>query len=227
MDYYLIQAILIAGTGDDESTFWIQILVFLLLAVSWGVYSLVKNRQNEFEDQQENLAEEAGTHHAKHRWRLRLSRKDIALCKGIAEKCTTKTQDMRVHIPSLLQEPMGDFDSRDTASQEKPESEPAEKQSKDLHGGMELLEPGFLLSIVENTEDGDQNDLIMRKLNFNELLRRKKLDQVNSKALKVYAINRGNLYGKDIQCEAMRELAERTGHKSKHEQLRPALSLSL
>jgi len=56
----------------------------------------------------------------------------------------------------------------------------------------------------------------MRKLNFNELLRRDQLNEANSSALKVYAINQGNLYGKDIQCEAMKELTERTAHKNKH-----------
>jgi len=227
MNYFLIQATLIAGIGDKESTFWIQILVFLLLAAFCGVYSLVKNKQNESKDQQQNLAEETSTHHAKGRWRFQLPRKQIALCKDIAQKYTAKTQDMRLHIPNLPQEPILDFDSPDTASQEKPENELPEKKSKDLHSGMELLESDFLLSIVENTEDNDQKDVTMRRLNFNELLRRKKLNQVNSKALKVYAINRGNLYDKDIQCEAMRELAERTGHKSKDDQLQPALPLSL
>ena len=198
MNYFFIQATLIAGIGDEGRTFWIQILVFLLLAVFCGVYSLVKNKQNESKDQQQNLAEETSTHHAKRRWRFQLP-----------------------------QEPILDFDSPDRASQEKPENELPEKKSKELHSGMELLESDFLLSIVENTEDNDQKDVTMRRLNFNELLRRKKLNQVNSKALKVYAINRGNLYGKDMQCEAMRQLAERTGHKSNHNQLQPALPLSL
>ena len=215
MNYFLIQAMLIAGIESEESTFWIQILVFLLLVVFWGVYRLVKNKQNEFKERQ-NLAEERGTYRAKPRWRFQLPRKYTALCKDIAQKYTAKTQDTRLHIPNLPQEPILDFDSPDTASQEKPENELAEEKSKDLHSGMELLELDLLLSIVENTAGNDQNDVTMRKLNFNELLRRKKLDQVNSKLLKVYAINQGNLYGKDIQCEAMQELAERTARRSKH-----------
>lgn len=72
MGYCRIQAILIAGIGGPEDTIWIQILVLLLLGALWGVYSLVKSKQNEFKDQQQNLAEETGTHHAKRRRPLQL-----------------------------------------------------------------------------------------------------------------------------------------------------------
>ncbi|MFZ0034325.1 MAG: hypothetical protein WAK60_04990 [Sedimentisphaerales bacterium] len=91
----------------------------------------------------------------------------------------------------------------------------AKEKEKDLHSGMELLEVDFLLSIVENTNGGDdEKDITIRKLNFKELLRRGKLNHADSNALKIYAINKGNLYGKDIQCEAIKSLAERTA-KSK------------
>jgi hypothetical protein len=90
------------------------------------------------------------------------------------------------------------------------------KREKDLHSGMELLGLDFLLNIVENTNGGDnEKDVAIRKLNFKELLRRGKLNQADSKALKVYAINKGNLYGKDIQCEAIKNLAERTAKGDK------------
>ncbi len=86
----------------------------------------------------------------------------------------------------------------------------AAEREADLNSGMDLLELDFLLSIVESTRGDDKNDVTMRKLNFNELLRRNKQDQIDSAALKVYAVNAGNLYGKDIQCEAMKELTKRT-----------------
>ena len=86
----------------------------------------------------------------------------------------------------------------------------AAEREADLNSGMDLLELDFLLSIVESTKGDDKNDVTMRKLNFNELLRRNKQDQIDSAALKVYAVNAGNLYGKDIQCEAMKELTKRT-----------------
>jgi hypothetical protein len=93
----------------------------------------------------------------------------------------------------------------------------AKEKEKDLHSGMELLEVDFLLSIVENTNGGDdEKDVTIRKLNFKELLRRGKLNHADSNALKIYAINKGNLYGKDIQCEAIKSLAERTAKGAKH-----------
>lgn len=102
---------------------------------------------------------------------------------------------------------------------EKPGGEAAAKTDlgteRDLASGMEILELDFLLSVIENTEGDDKNNVTMRKLGFNELLRREQLDAIDSKALKVYAVNNGNLYGKNIQCEAMKKLTERTTRRSK------------
>ncbi len=102
------------------------------------------------------------------------------------------------------------------AGQEKPKSELAAERGRDLAGGMEMLELDFLLSVVENTKGDDKNDVMMRKLNFNELLRREQLNEIDSNALKVYVVDEGNLYGKDIQCQAMKELTVRTARKGKH-----------
>ena len=77
------------------------------------------------------------------------------------------------------------------------------------------MELEFLLGVVETTKSDDKNDVMMRKFVFNELHRRQQLEAVDSKALKVYAVNDGNLYGKDIQCEAMKKLTERTVRKGK------------
>jgi len=88
-------------------------------------------------------------------------------------------------------------------------------RERELGGGMEMLELDFLLGVVESTRGDDGNDVMMRKLSFNEVLRRDKQNQIDSSALTVYAVNAGNLYGKDIQCEAMKELTKRTSRKSK------------
>jgi hypothetical protein len=106
--------------------------------------------------------------------------------------------------------PSGGNTSSDIASQRNSGDELATEKNKDLHSGMELLELDFLLGIVEDTKSNDQNDVTMRKLNFNEVLRRGKQNQIDSNALAMYAVSVGNLYGKDIQCEAMKELARRT-----------------
>jgi hypothetical protein len=89
-------------------------------------------------------------------------------------------------------------------------------KEKDLAGGMEILDLDFLLSIVENTNGNDKNDVVMRRLTFDELIRREQSDTIDSNALKVYAMNEDNLYNKVIQCEAMKVLTERTTRKSKH-----------
>ena len=88
-------------------------------------------------------------------------------------------------------------------------------KDRDLAGGMEMLELDFLLSVVEHTKGDDKNDVTMRKLVFNELLRREQLDTIDSSAMKVYTIDESNLYGKDIQCEAMKKMTERTLRKGK------------
>jgi len=106
--------------------------------------------------------------------------------------------------------------SGDVAGQQKPKGESDRVGGRDLAGGMEMLELDFLLSIIENTRGDDKNDVMMRKLNFNELLRREQLNEIDSNSLKVYAVDEGNLYGKDIQCQAMKELTVRTTHKGKH-----------
>lgn len=88
-----------------------------------------------------------------------------------------------------------------------------DKSNRDLGGGMEMLDMDFLLSVVENTTGNDKNDVTMRKLVFNELMRRDQVSAIDSHALKVYTLDDDRLYGKDIQCEAMKKLADRTAHK--------------
>jgi hypothetical protein len=85
---------------------------------------------------------------------------------------------------------------------------------RDLGSGMEMLEMDFLLSVVENTKGDDKNDVTMRKLVFSELIRREEVDAVDSNTLKVYTVDEDHLYGKSIQCEAMKKLVERTTRKS-------------
>jgi hypothetical protein len=88
-----------------------------------------------------------------------------------------------------------------------------DKSDRDVGGGMELLEMDFLLGVVENTKGDDKNEVTMRKLVFNELMRRDQVSEVDSQALKVYTVDEDKLYGKDIQCEAMKKLTDRTTHK--------------
>ncbi len=112
--------------------------------------------------------------------------------------------------------PSGKDASGDVAGQQKLKDEAARVKGKDLAGGMEILELDFLLSIIEKTGGADRNDVMMRRLNFDELFRREQLNEIDSSSLKVYAKDEDHLYGKDIQCQAIRELTIRSKHKSKH-----------
>ena len=86
--------------------------------------------------------------------------------------------------------------------------------NRDLSSGMEVLELDFLLSVVESTQSHDSNDVTMRKLDFNELIRRGLLNEIDSDAIKVYAKDENKFYGREIQCAAMKELTIRTENKN-------------
>jgi hypothetical protein len=88
------------------------------------------------------------------------------------------------------------------------------RAGRNLAGGMDLLELDFLLGVVENINGEDKNDVSMRKLTFNEVLRRNQQSEIDSASLAVYSVDEKALYGKDIQCAAMKELARRTEQKS-------------
>jgi hypothetical protein len=88
------------------------------------------------------------------------------------------------------------------------------KAQRNLAGGMDLLELDFLLGVIENINGDDKNDVAMRKLTLNEALRRNQQNEIDSAALSVYAVDEKGLYGKDIQCAAMKELYRRTEQKS-------------
>ena len=95
-----------------------------------------------------------------------------------------------------------------------PVMEKKSRSGRNLAGGMDLLEMDFLLGVVENTDGEDKNDVAMRKLSFNEVLRRNQQSDIDSQSLSVYAVDEKNLYGKDIQCAAMKDLARRTEQKA-------------
>ena len=205
MSYFLVQIILAAGNSDGEDTFWIQMLVLVILVALLGVGSLVKTRVSSFKDEQQNYPEGGG---ASYTWLHRL-------IKPLKELKDTRLGILTAQSKATIKEPVL-FDTPDAAGRERPKGEAARERGRDLAGGMEMLKLDFLLSVVENAEGDDKNDVMMRKLNFNELLRREQLNEIDGNALKVYAVDEGNLYGKDIQFQAMKELAVRTTHKGKH-----------
>lgn len=173
MNVLLIQMVLAARNSEGDDTIWVQLLVIIILAVSFGIFSLAKAKTNK-------------------------------------SKVKDLPQPKREHAGGTFNSRKERFGPLSSVAKAKEEGL-RRKREKDLHSGMELLDMDFLLKVVENTNDGgDEKDVVMRKLNFKELLRRGELNQADSNALKEYAVNKGNLYGKDIQCEAIRILAERT-----------------
>jgi len=203
MSYFLGQVILAVSNSGGEDTIWMQMLVLVILAASVGIYRLVKARAKQFGEGEQDYAGVAGSAQTQPRWQNKAIRelKDKGL--GVFSK-TAQSK-------AIIEEPVFDFGAGDIASRGKLKNEFGKGRGKDLAGGMEMLEQDFLVGTVEKTKGDDNDDVMMRKLSFNELLRRGQLKSAGSKSLKVYAVNKGNLYGKDIQCEAMKELAERTG----------------
>lgn len=178
--------LLAARNSGEDDTIWVQMLVIVILAVFLGIFSLARAKANKSKEEDPPQSQQ--------KW--------------------AKPSAVR-HGQAHLAVPAGKTFNLSGVAQAKSQ-DLSQKREKDLQSGMELLGLDFLLKVVENTNDGsDEKDVTMRKLNFKELLRRGELNQADSKALKEYAINKGNLYGKDIQCEALKSLAERTATGSK------------
>lgn len=87
---------------------------------------------------------------------------------------------------------------------------PRVKRNRDTQSGMEILDLDFLLSVIENTDATTENDITMRRLGFNELIRTNRVNEIDSSSLKVYAMDEHGWFTKDIQCESFKELTNRT-----------------
>jgi hypothetical protein len=201
MSHYLAQIILAASNSDGEDAFWTQMLVLVVFAALFGIGSLVKTRSNKLKKLKQDYPR--GDH--MQRW----PNKALTALKEKSLGISLKTPQSR----AVIQERTFDFVDAGTTSHEK--SKITSTKERDLHSGMEMLELDFLVGIVEKIESDDNSDVTMRKLGFNELLRRDQLKATDSKAIKVYALNDNNLYGRDIQCEAVKELAKRSRIKGK------------
>ncbi len=194
MNYCLAQIIQFAGITDGEDTFWIQILVLVVLGGVVGFVSLIKTRANRFKTQEQYQPEGAGRSHSQ---------------RGRPIEAKDKYRDffLKTAQPKTdSQELLFDFEAADKVKADK------QKKDRDMNSGMELLDLDFLVKVVENTKGRNKKNVMMRKLVFNELVRREQLDVISSKTLNIYTINKSKVYSKNIQCEAMRELAKRTTH---------------
>ncbi len=201
MNSALGQIILAGGNNDGEDTFWTNMLVLAILATFLGIGSLIRTRGKKTKYQEEDYyyGEDVRSQHTQ-------PNRQKKTLKGL------KNRSLGIPIKAIktkttVEEPVFDFATCEIVSETKISSTLGKE--RDLSSGMELLEQDFLVKVVEKIQGNDKNDIIIRKLGFDELLRRGQLKAASSESLKVYARNEVNVYGKDIQCEAMKELAGR------------------
>jgi len=196
MSYSLAEIILAAGGDDVESAFWMKMLMLVIVVCALGIGSLIKTRANKIKDRGRDYLRRSRSLYAWLRWKTRPLKELKDKCLGVFPR----TASAKVTVV--------DFGAGDRGNLEQSGNKLG--RERDLGGGMEMLEVDFLVSVVENAKGNDKRDVMMRKFSFDELARRRQLYAVDSSMLRVYAMNKANLYDKHIQCEAMKELAERT-----------------
>ncbi len=197
MNSSLTEIILAASNTDEQSTFWSRLLVLVVLGAIVSIISLIKAKAKRLKTQRQHRPKGSGRLYKD-------SKEQIRAVKDKYVEFFLKTARPKTNS----QEPLFDFDSTDTARSEK------QKKARDLNSGMEILDLDFLVKIVEKTRGKNEKNVTMRQLVFNELVRREQLSEISSKTLNFYTINKGNIYDKKIQCEAMTELAKRTRPRS-------------
>jgi hypothetical protein len=205
MNSFLRQIIFVAGVGDWENAIWMQILVIIILAALWGVYTFVKNRPDSLKENKK--LKSTRPDYSRPSWQFHQQSTSLSQHK---EKHQADIKDVNFHTAKSPKSTFVSIDNSYTTDRQKAKRISSRKRTRNTKGGMELIDPDILLQIVDNTEGKDENDVTIRKLAFNELIRRQNQSWINSIALTVYAVNKGKLYDKGIQCEAMKELAERT-----------------
>ncbi|MHC4094748.1 MAG: hypothetical protein ACYSU3_01695 [Planctomycetota bacterium] len=197
MTHLIAEIILAASNTDEEGTFWITMLMLVILLAVVGVSSLINTRVKRFKAQKQHPLDGSSRPYSQRDEQIRAV-KDKYIEFFLKTAPTKK----------ITKEPMFDFEATDKVSS-------AEyKEERDVSSGMELLDLDFLVKIVENTKGRNKKDVMMRKLVFDELLRREQVTAVDSKALNIYTMNKSKLYNKEIQCAAMKALAERTKPRS-------------
>jgi hypothetical protein len=195
MNSSLAEIILAASNMDEDGNFWTQILVLVVLGSVVGIISLIRTRAKKFKAQKQHRPKGSGRPY-------RQGSEQIRAVKDKYVEFFLKTAQPKTDSQELL----FDFEAADKVKVGK------SKKERDLNSGMEILDLDFMVKVVENTKGRNKKNVMMRKLVFNELVRREQLDLISSKTLNIYTINKSKVYSKNIQCEAMRELAKRTKH---------------
>ena len=194
---YITQIMLTSVNGSGEETFWMSILVIVLLSSGVGIWTLVRrkagrNNLSEYSEYDPTVLSTEGMNRHK---------KTDAIIETLIKKSAV-SETGQYSIRSSRKGVVGR----------------RFRKAADLQSGLELLDLPFLTGMVSDIESRQHLDIEMRKIAFMELVRRGQLCGIEGKALKVYAKNSayggpkgGNGgFGKAIQCEALKELAART-----------------
>ena len=195
---YITQIMLTSVNGSGEETFWMSILIIVLLSSGIGIWALVRRKAG-----RNNPSE--------------YSEYDVQSAEGMNRHKKTDTIIETLIKQSAVPE-TGQYSIR---SSQKGAVGRRFRKAADLQSGLELLELPFLTGMVSDIESRQHPDIEMRKIAFMELVRRGQLCGIEGKALKVYAKNSASSacggpkggkggFGKAIQCEALKELAART-----------------
>jgi len=205
---YIPQTMLASVNGGGEETFWMSILIIVLLSSGVGIWTLVRRKSN-----QDSLSEE-------------YSEYDVQSAEGMNRHKKTDAVIETLIKQSAVPE-TGQYSIR---SSRKGAVGRRFRKAADLQSGLELLELPFLTGMVSDIESRQYLDIEMRKIAFMELVRRGQLGSIEGNVLKVYAKNSASSacggpkggkggFGKAIQCEALKELAART-RSEKHAMVR-------
>jgi hypothetical protein len=201
---YITQIMLTSANGGGEETFWMSILIIVLLSSGVGIWALVRRKAGR-NNPSEEYAEYDST---------------VQSTEGMNRHKKTDTI-----IETLIKQSGGSETGQySTHSSRKGAVGRRFRKAADLQSGLELLELPFLTGMVGDIESRQHADIEMRKIAFMELVRRGQLCGIEGKALKVYAKNSASSalrsaagekgekggFGKAIQCEALKELAART-----------------
>jgi hypothetical protein len=215
------------AAGDGEDTFWIQLLVMVVLGAGVGTYGVFKKHKA-----RHGTAGAIARHFLDSVRRrisgLRLAERFQQLLTRFSQTGQTFLRAVRLTRTKLSRAynsgtqasqlvaagtPVPETVNKKSATNEKPSSaRPHGTAGRNFEGGMELLTSDFLVEVVEKIESVEIYDITMRNLCFCELVRRNALQAVSSDALKAYTLNTDGTFDKSIRYQAMRELAHRTAN---------------
>ncbi len=191
------------AAGDGEETFWIQLLVIVILAAGVGVFGVIKKHRARY-GAAGKFARQILDSLVNRTSELRQS-----LLPAIRRTQTKLGRIFKLGIAGPETEPITSRKPAIQPNAPKPDR-PVKRGKRDFDSGMELLTRDFLVEVVERTGSAEMRDVTMRNLCFTELVRRGELWAVSSDALKTYTLNTEGVFDKSIRYQAMKELAKRT-----------------